>query len=112
MCVPARSGVLTCVQIYKQQQSNMIIDDAEEPRYFEGVQVGGPSCHLPSLLLQLLLLLPPGSPEHAVLTSVHMREQGVGVIKAPSGQHPCTLPYCCSSPSYISCAAQAALSAC
>lgn len=26
-------------QIYKQQQSNMIIDGAEEPRYWEGVQV-------------------------------------------------------------------------
>jgi hypothetical protein len=26
-------------QIYKQQQSNMVIDGAEEPRYWEGVQV-------------------------------------------------------------------------
>jgi hypothetical protein len=28
-------------QIYKQQQSNMIIDDVEEARYWEGVQVRG-----------------------------------------------------------------------
>lgn len=27
-------------QIYKQQQSNMVIDGAQEPRYWEGVQVG------------------------------------------------------------------------
>lgn len=27
-------------QIYKQQQSNMVIDGTEEPRYWEGVQVG------------------------------------------------------------------------
>jgi hypothetical protein len=26
-------------QIYKQQQANMVIDGAQEPRYWEGVQV-------------------------------------------------------------------------
>lgn len=34
-------------QIYKQQQSNMVIDGAQEPRYWEGVQVGSKSLQTP-----------------------------------------------------------------
>lgn len=48
-------------QIYKQQQANMVIDGAQEPRYWEGVQVRRCSRqhkHSSRAVAQLLIVRP------------------------------------------------------